>query len=157
MNIPIRVRSGVLVTFTLAMVLFSACSSPPASDAGMESLATAEMAVTAADEAMAEESAFEAVEESDEASPHAAAQRQIIGTANIDLVVSDTDEAVIAITRMVTQEGGYVADSNFYRTAFGDDTALHGNMTLRVPALLLDDTLTQLAAMAVDVTAQHRV
>lgn len=154
MKNPIRFRSLILVTFALAMVLFSACSAPAPSQVAMESMVSSDMAVSVADKAMAEEAMFEAAEAAGETFPDATAQRKIIGTANIDLVVSDTDAAVMAITRLATEGGGYVADSSFYRTAFGDETALQGNMTLRVPALLLDDMLAQLAALAVDVTSQ---
>lgn len=153
MSILARGRILVIAMCTLAVIFFSACAAPMASEASLESPAMPATDMGASSDAGAEEAVFEEME--DERAPSdATAQRKIIGTANIDLVVDDTDGAVADITEMVTRGGGYVADANFYRTSFGDATALQGNMTLRVPAAALDVMLDQLAALAVDVTSQ---
>lgn len=154
MNRLVQGRISVFGFSLLALVLFSACATPAAYEAGVESPVTLAVDVGTASEAFAEEAAFEEMEAVDDSLTDASAQRKIIGTANIDLVVNDTDAAVPAITDLVTQAGGYVADASFYRTSFGEGTALQGNMTLRVPAGSLDAMLEQLAAMAVDVSSQ---
>lgn len=98
--------------------------------------------------------AYEAAEAAVGLPAGAPIDRKIIGTAAIDLVVTDTAETADAVTAMVEAAGGYVADSNFYARSVGDKSMPAGSMTLRVPAAALDDTLAQLAALAVDVTAQ---
>jgi hypothetical protein len=76
----------------------------------------------------------------------------MISTADIDLVVRDTGAMVEAITALVEDAGGYIADSNFYQTTYGEQELLQGSMTIRVPADALDGTLRGLAGMAVEVT-----
>ncbi len=154
MNNRIRHRFLVLIVFAMTAVFFTACASP-ASYSRMESSAVAPAAEAVwVEEAAVEGEAPEEMAALDGLPAPAESPRKIVGTANIDLVVSDTDETVTAITQMVTNAGGYVADTNFYRTSFGEETALQGSMTLRVPAQSLDGMVEQLADHAVEVTSQ---
>ena len=154
MNTGVHRRFLVLIVFTMAAVFFTACASP-ASYSRMERSADAPAAEAVwVEESAAEAAAPEEMAALDGLPAPAESPRKIVGTANIDLVVSDTDETVTAITQMVTKAGGYVADTNFYRTSFGEETALQGSMTLRVPAQSLDGMVKQLADHAVEVTSQ---
>lgn len=150
MNQTIRSRTIVAIFSLLSITIFGACAATAGMDAAVESPYPAREAVTY-DIAAVEEAAYESAE-SDETA--ATADRKIVGTANIDLVVEDSNTAVDDITTLIKQAGGYVADSNFYHIEFGDDTALQGNMTLRVPAEVMDLVLKQLEALALTVSSQ---
>jgi hypothetical protein len=76
--------------------------------------------------------------------------RRLIARATLDIVVQETDAAVAAIQEIITEQGGFVSNSNFY----GDATLPsehYGSMTLRVPAENLDATLDAMAALALRV------
>lgn len=73
--------------------------------------------------------------------------RVIIYTGNISLVVQDTQEAVKAITALADEQGGYVANSNIYRS----NETPRGNITLRVPAERFQTVLEGLRALALRV------
>ena len=60
----------------------------------------------------------------------AVAERMIIRTGNLSLVVADTEQAVAGIEAIVASLKGYVVDSRSWRT--GEQT--RANMTIRVPA-----------------------
>ena len=155
MNTQFFRRYGVVVVLVLVAILFAGCASAPYYSSMESPAAMPAYEMAASDESAADAGA--AVEEMaalDGLPAVVGDQRKIVGTANIDLVVSDTDETVAAVTQMVAKAGGYVADTNFYRTSFGEKTALQGNMTLRVPAQSLDGMVGQLADLAVEVTSQ---
>jgi hypothetical protein len=81
-------------------------------------------------------------------------QRKIIGRATVTLVVAEPEVAVAAITALMAEVQGYVANANLYKAPVGDEQLLQGTLTLRVPAARTDETLTRLAALAVEVTNQ---
>jgi hypothetical protein len=78
------------------------------------------------------------------------AERKVIATANITLVVADTAATVETIQALMDELGGYVSSSNLYRSYTGSEQ-LQGNLTLRVPAEQLEPALAELAALATDV------
>jgi hypothetical protein len=73
-----------------------------------------------------------------------AAERVIVYTGQMILIVKDTGEAVTAITKLAKDQNGYVAGSNLYQA--GDAT--RGSITLRIPAEKYEDTLVSLRALA---------
>ena len=77
--------------------------------------------------------------------------RRIIANANISLVVAETDAAVARIEMIMSDLGGYLANVDLSKSTYGETEALHGSLTLRVPAASLDDALDQLQALATDV------
>lgn len=58
-------------------------------------------------------------------------ERLIIRTADLSIVVMDTDEAIAAITRMAEENEGWVVSSNVYQYS---ETAKTGDITIRVPS-----------------------
>jgi hypothetical protein len=58
-------------------------------------------------------------------------ERLIIRTADLSIVVADTEEAIAAIARMVEENGGWVVSSSVYQYS---ETAKTGDITVRVPA-----------------------
>lgn len=82
-------------------------------------------------------------------------QRQIIARANLELVVSDTQQVVDAITALMNAEGGFISNANLYRSNYGGDERLQGNIQLRVPAGKLERVLDKLSEMAVTVRSKN--
>ncbi len=58
-------------------------------------------------------------------------ERLIIRTADLSIVVPDTDEALAAIGQMAEANGGWVVNSSVYQYS---ETAKTGSITVRVPA-----------------------
>jgi len=74
-------------------------------------------------------------------------ERLIIRNASLDIVVSDTDEAVDEISAMVEEFGGYVVDSTRYQYQEGTQATV----TLRIPVESLDEALSRIRDMATEV------
>ena len=87
--------------------------------------------------------------------------RMIVRRADLALVVQNTREAMEAIGRIAEEAGGYIASSNAYRV----NAQLQAQMTIRVPAVALDEVLSRLRELATrvdresisteDVTAEY--
>jgi hypothetical protein len=84
--------------------------------------------------------------------PLAEAQpRLIIRTADLTLVVKDTQEALDALTRLAGEFGGFVVSSSASRAA---ENALEGSITLRVEAARFDEALARIRALAIEVRSE---
>ena len=88
------------------------------------------------------------------ASDGVAAVRQIIAHASLELVVSDTQKVVDAITTLMNAQGGFVSTANLYRTNYGNGELLQGTIQLRVPANKLEAVLKQLDELAIEVRSK---
>ncbi|MCC6605516.1 MAG: DUF4349 domain-containing protein [Anaerolineae bacterium] len=75
-------------------------------------------------------------------------ERLIIRTANMSLVVTDTDEAMDTISRMAEENGGWVVNSSVFQY---NETAKTGNITIRVPSAGFNSAMEALRNMAVEV------
>ena len=73
--------------------------------------------------------------------------RMIIKTADVSLVVADTETAMRAVTGLVTGMGGYVSSSESWRQG----EQLRANITVRIPAGELDGALEAIKVLAVRV------
>lgn len=148
-------RLFIFASFFLAALLFTACGSARESfvspvDGGSEAASIA--AAPAAEESYALESpaagaSLEVVQPAD-------ADRKIVSTVDISLVVDDSDAALTSIETMVERAGGYIARTNLYQSD-QDPDQLEGSLTLRVPAERLSDVLKQLSSLAVKVESQN--
>lgn len=76
-------------------------------------------------------------------------ERIIIRTADMGIVVVDTEDAMKTITQMVTQNGGWVVSSNVFQYT---DDAKTGSMSVRVPSEGFDSFLEAVSSLAVEVT-----
>ncbi|MBI5293681.1 MAG: DUF4349 domain-containing protein [Chloroflexi bacterium] len=85
--------------------------------------------------------------------------RLVIKNANLSIVVDSPAAAVEAITQMAEGMGGFVVSLNTYQTTYGPDStpAEQANMTVRVPAARLNDALSQIKALAVEVKSKSIV
>lgn len=75
-------------------------------------------------------------------------ERLIIRTANMSLVVADTDEAMATISKMAEENGGWVVNSSVFQY---NENAKTGNITIRVPSSGFNSALEALRGMAVEV------
>ena len=75
-------------------------------------------------------------------------ERLIIRTAELSIVVSDTEEVMKTIARMVEENGGWVVSSNAYQYS---DTAVSGDITVRVPADGFTSALEAMRGLALEV------
>lgn len=83
----------------------------------------------------------------DVTSARASEERMIVRTAELALVVQQTEDAVEQIKAIVGALGGYVADTRLWR----DEDQLRGTITVRVPSESVDDALSQFKTLAVKV------
>lgn len=74
-------------------------------------------------------------------------ERMIVRTAELSLVVRDTEESVAQIKGIVGTLGGYVVSVRLWR----DQDQLRGSITVRVPAEVLDEALSRFKSIAVKV------
>ena len=85
--------------------------------------------------------------------PNANAQAQerlIIRTADLSLIVTDTEESITAVTQIANGRGGWVVNSSTYQSG----ETLRGDMTIRIPAEDFDAILTQIKDSAIEVTRE---
>ncbi len=75
--------------------------------------------------------------------------RLIIRTADMSIVVTDTERAMESITQMTEENKGWVVSSNVFQY---DETAKTGNMTVRIPAAGFQSFIDAVGLMAVEVT-----
>jgi hypothetical protein len=83
--------------------------------------------------------------------PVPGAERLIIRSADLQLVVKDTQVALDQITTLVDELGGYVVTSQLTQY----DEGARVNLTVRVPAEALDSTLAQFRDWALEVCRQN--
>jgi hypothetical protein len=83
--------------------------------------------------------------------PAGDAERMIIRTADLSVVVTDAAQAQQSVTDTVSALGGYIADSSAWRE--GDQ--LRARMTVRVPAEKLDALLAAIKGTAVRVEQEN--
>lgn len=148
-NLRQGIRLGTLgATLWIVVTMLTACSAAApvfntsTQSASMEAAAPAGFA---RDEAVAEEGDGISGD-----TTSALLNRRLIARATLDIIVQETDAAVRAIEQIVSEQGGFVSDSNFYGDAT-EPADHYGSMTLRVPAENLDAALDAMAALALRV------
>ncbi len=75
--------------------------------------------------------------------------RLIIRTADMRIVVLDTEETLARIAEMAENSGGWVVDSNVFQST---ETAKTGYMTIRVPAAGFQSALDAISGLSTEVT-----
>lgn len=99
-----------------------------------------------AGEAMSDDSFGVATNQSANVQPFQ--ERLIIRTANMSLIVSNTEEAMATIAKMAEENGGWVVNSSVFQY---NENAKTGNITIRVPSSGFNSALEALRGMAVEV------
>jgi hypothetical protein len=127
---------STLISFIFILIL-AACGGAASMEKSVSGLAAPEMAAyEEADMAGDFEdgvaySADRATNETIEAQTEIPQQRLIIRTADMSIVVADTEAALKTIAQMVEENGGWVVSSSAYQYS---ETAVSGDITVRVPA-----------------------
>jgi hypothetical protein len=78
-------------------------------------------------------------------------ERMIIRTADLAVVVEDTETALTQIRGVATAMNGYIANTNIWRA----DEQLRGTVTIRVPAESFDAAMDQIKDLAVEVEREN--
>ena len=148
-------QKKAIFSFLLLVLFLAACASSPEVVVYDEALSYAPALEETAGEAvpLATAPAFRTVAESagQEFSlvQDIPQSRLIIRTADMSIVVKDTEEAMATITQMVEENGGWVVSSSVFQYS---ENAKTGNMTVRIPAEGFQSALDAIRGMSVEVT-----
>ena len=80
------------------------------------------------------------------------AERKVIRTADLALVVEDTQAAMARLRAIATTYGGYVAEANVWQVK---ENLLRGTVTLRVDAARFDEVLDRIREIALEVQREN--
>lgn len=147
--------------FSLALMLASCAAASPAreefrSEPGVGLLAPESFGE--ADMAAMEPEAFEASASarSQFADEDLQAERVVIRSANLSIVVPDPSQSAQEISRLADEMGGFVVSSNVSQAFFAEAniSADRASITIRVPAERLDEALEQIRAGATEVRSE---
>jgi hypothetical protein len=149
MMTTLKRRLALVALFGSVALSVSACAAPAAPPNISEFTA---MAAPTAAPAMPESAARSATQLPDEASDQAVQQRLIIRTADVTIVVKDTQAQMDALMKLAEEFGGFVVSSSTSRVR---DNALQGYITLRVDAARFDEAMNRIRALAVEVRSEN--
>lgn len=147
MSIPILLITALVVVACGAQAERASEAEAPMADFSTEGAQeTAGGAFSAADEAVD-------IEAGEAASPleQAPQERLIIRTADLSIVVEDTEEALADISQMAEQNEGWVVRSNVFQSG---ENAKTGDITIRVPSTGFDSALEAIKGLAIEVTSE---
>jgi major membrane immunogen (membrane-anchored lipoprotein) len=134
----------ILVSVMVIAVLLAGC-------AGAKSTVSESPQATRAAVLPAAESGGAADEYAQTASQAAEAQRLVIMNASLSIVVKDPAAGMATIDAMATSMGGYVVNSNLYRSRLADGTEVPtASITVRVPAEKLTQAMENIKSLVAD-------
>ena len=121
--------------------------------------ATEDMASSGSEPESAPAIAYEDADTQQPADDSEAETRRTVASANISLIVANTETALAGIAQIASDLGGYVADVDLSKGMYinlsqgvsNGPESLRGAMTLRVPSDSLDEALDRIQALATDV------
>ena len=149
-------RKKILVLLLLLTLIIAACGNSAGKDLNYSEAAMAPApAADFAGETMADSEAGMAFNRDSIAAQdltvanEADQQRLIIRTADMSIVVPDTEKAMSTITQMTDDNGGWVVNSSVFQY---DETAKTGNMTVRIPSEGFQSFIEAIQLMSVEVT-----
>lgn len=145
---PLRVSLVLAVT---VLALLQGCASAPAPSSPVSGVAPA--APPAADESARSSGApapSGASAPADQTASAAEAGRRVIRNASLRLVVPDVDQALLQLSQLAREMGGYVVSSDSQEQ--GGDRS--GRSSIRVPVERLEDSLARIRGMATRVSRE---
>ena len=141
-------KKRILIGLILLATAVTSCASKAASYDVMESSGRVAEEMVAMEAPMADEGGYYKGDSSTQATN---AERIVIKNADLSIVVLDPISALDTISGMAEQKGGFVVNSYIYKVTSSTGVELPaGNITVRVPAELLDETLTEIKALVED-------
>ncbi|MBX3001358.1 MAG: DUF4349 domain-containing protein [Caldilineaceae bacterium] len=148
------VRTPLLIVILLVSILLgAACSAASPREMSTAAPAAAPAAMPA--DSLGMSPSYQEAEASAEMLPASQVARKVIANASMTLVVADTQAAVGQIEAMLEGVGGYIANTNFYKSSYSGSELLRGSMTLRIPAEQLRVVMDQLRGLAMDVRGEN--
>ena len=148
-------RSKLFVGLLVFSLLLAGCSSAAkssenvASDVGFAPSAMPPMEQPAREE-MGYDPAYDEAESSSDIQVNDM-KRLVIRNADLSSVVSEPTEALNTISRMAERMGGYVVNSNTWKTSnYRGIEVPEANVSIRVPAQLLNQALDEIKALLKD-------
>jgi len=138
-------RMAAVFSLLLILALTSACAAKSTQMSDAVPAASQERGVFGGAEASAAE--LELPAGSDGAAGAPGAERLIIRTVDMSVLVEDTDVALGQIREMVAEFGGYIADSNRWLA----NEQPRARITMRIPAEHLDEALDSLRSASIRV------
>lgn len=140
-------KKRILIGLILLAAAITSCASKAASYDTVESSGRFEEEMVAMEAPMADEGAYykgDSIQSTN-------AERIVIKNADLSIVVTDPIAALDSISGMAEQKGGFVVNSYIYKVTSSTGVELPaGNITIRVPAEQLDETLTEIKALVED-------
>ncbi|NPV40030.1 MAG: DUF4349 domain-containing protein [Anaerolineae bacterium] len=140
-----------------ATILLASCSMARNMASGataQESPAMESMPAAAPSEDIAKmgfEESMDAVEYDTAAAESASSERIVIKNANLSIVVVDPVASMDAIDKMAVEMGGFVVNSNTYKTTtYSGREVPTATITIRVPAENLDEAMSRIKGMVED-------
>ncbi|MCD6309360.1 MAG: DUF4349 domain-containing protein [Candidatus Eremiobacteraeota bacterium] len=150
--------SRILVIFVISILIFcntgclkaSKSPSPQSLESKMKMARVPSESFESRDKIMAqdEKMAGSTITPGDESSP-VSISRLIVKTGNINIVVREVTEAAKKITEYVESKNGWVVSSNIYE----QNEIPRGDITVRVPAELFDESMKYFESIAEKVTS----
>jgi hypothetical protein len=151
-------KSPTLVALVLFGLLAGACAAaaPPALDYARGAVEPGIGGAPQSVEGFSAEAPADAVK-SEFSAGSPPADRIVIQTGSLTLVVTDPAARVIEIRQMAEAMGGFVVSSYVFKTGYGIEglTADQASVTVRVPAARLDEALDQIKQGAVEVRSEN--
>ena len=85
-------------------------------------------------------------------------ERLVVMNVDLSIVVADPQKKMDAISQLAKDLGGYIVSMNMGQVYIPSSgaTAPQGSISIRVPAVKLDNAVTQIKAGTVDVTSENR-
>ncbi|MCX7854874.1 MAG: DUF4349 domain-containing protein [Anaerolineae bacterium] len=133
----------VLIGMAALLVAAGGCAARPAATPVPAQPRTAVVPVTAEEKAVYSWSGADAAAVANAATT----ERMVVRTANLDLIVPDTEKALDDVQAMARELGGYVVSVEAYQYQKGRQATV----TFRIPAESLDTALDRLRSMATTV------
>lgn len=84
-------------------------------------------------------------------------ERLVIKNANLSIIVKDPAKSMDDITKMADEMGGWVVNSNLYKTTTADGIEIpQANINIRIPSDSLNDALSKVKALVDDLETDIR-
>lgn len=152
-------KKRIVFAATLATLIFSACApaaGPSEGDFAIGVPAFEEPAAEAPAADLAGRAEFDGAL-GGEVAQAASAERLVIKTANLSLVVDDPEASMMEIAALAERLGGFVVNSNLYKSTTSTGLEVPGAyITIRVPAERFQETLDTLRERAIDVRSDNQ-
>jgi hypothetical protein len=145
----------LLPILLLGAVLLAACGAPAAMQSAP--VEESEFGGIAATGAPAEAPVADGARQGVDASGAAQVERLVIKNASLSLLVQDAAGSAAEIGRLAEGMGGFVVFTNVSETTYGPNATRvkQASVSIRVPAEQLDEALTRIKAMAVEVQSEN--